>query len=55
MGGTPPLSQEDLRRMERCDHGMIQWIFGVRLEQRVAMADLRARLRICSIDEALRW
>ena len=52
---TWPLSQEDLRRMERCDHGMIRWICCVRLEQPVAMADLRARLRICSIDEALRW
>ena len=34
---------------------MIRWICGVKLEQRLKMADLRWRLKLLSMDEVLRW
>ena len=52
---TWPLSSDDVRRLERCDHSMIRWICGVKMEQRHAMADLRWRLKLPCMKDLLSW
>ena len=52
---TWPVTVEDVKRLERCDHSMIRWICSVKLSDRFSLDELRARLYINPIVEELRW
>ena len=51
---TWPASSETTRRLTSADNGMVRWICGVRLEQRINTRTSR-KLGIISIPEEIRW
>ena len=50
---TWPASSETTRRLTSADNGMVRWICGVRLEQRIRTQELHEKLGIISIPEEI--
>ena len=46
---------EDVRRLVTADSGMIGWICGVSLKDRIPMKDLLLRFGLNSINDILHW
>lgn len=45
----------DIQRIVTADRGMVRWICGVKLEQRIPTAELTRRLNINNIEDVIRW
>ena len=52
---TWPFLTEDVRLLVTADSGMIRWICGVSLKNRIPTTDLLLRLGPNSINDMLRW
>ena len=51
---TWPASSEKIRRLTSADNGMVRWLCGVRLEQRIRTQELHEKLGIISVIEGIR-
>ena len=51
---TWPAYSETIRRLTSADNGMVRWISGVRLEQRIRNQELHEKLDIISVTEEIR-
>jgi len=45
----------DTQRPTVADRGMIRWIFGIKLDQRIPTIELLRRLNINRLEEVIRW
>ena len=52
---TWPVVTEDVQQLVTADSGMIRWICGVSLKDRIPKTDLLLRLGLNSINDMLRW
>ena len=50
---TWPESSETICRLTTADNGMVRWICGVRLEQRIRTQELHEKLHIISVLEEI--
>ena len=52
---TWPASSETIRRLSSADNGVVRWICGVRLEQRIRTQEIHEKLGIISVAGEIRW
>jgi len=45
----------DTQRLTAADRGMIRWICGIKLDQRIPTVKLLRRLNINGLEEVIRW
>ena len=50
---TWPASSKTIRCLTSADNGMVHWIYGVRLEQRIRTQELHEKLGIISVTEEI--
>ena len=50
---TCPASSETIRRLTSADNGIVHWICGVRLEQRIRTQEFQEKLGIISVPEEI--
>jgi len=52
---TWPVTNEDFRRLERNDMMMIRWIYSAKLSVKVPSNELKERLHLIGVEDALQW